>query len=234
MHMTGSAGRGSGLAVRPTPETYEALQRAYEHLRWRLFDEDLPDCLITLQRRARSYGYFSGNRFRRSDGRKTDEIALNPSHFLDRPLDEVLATLAHEMAHLWQHHRGKPGRGRYHNREWAEKMKAIGLQPSDSGAQGGRETGDQMHHLIVRDGLFARAAAELRERGYVIPWSERVPVGEKSGPGPSSGHKGKSGKRVKYSCPACNLNAWAKHGAKLLCGEDMSVMAPECEPASPG
>jgi len=26
------------------------------------------------------------------------------------------------MAHLWQHHHGKPSRAAYHNREWASKM----------------------------------------------------------------------------------------------------------------
>jgi len=30
------------------------------------------------------------------------------------------------MVHDWQKEFGKPGRGRYHNREWAEKMKEIG------------------------------------------------------------------------------------------------------------
>ena len=51
----------------------------------------------------------------------TDEIALNPRYFQCARSTEVLATLAHEMAHLWQHHHGKPGRGRYHNQEWAER-----------------------------------------------------------------------------------------------------------------
>ena len=32
----------------------------------------------------------------------------------------------------------------YHNKEWAAKMKAIGLMPSNSGAVGGKETGQQM------------------------------------------------------------------------------------------
>ena len=48
------------------------------------------------------------------------------------------------MVHLWQHHRGTPGRGRYHNQEWAEKMIEIGLMPTDTGKPGGRITGDHM------------------------------------------------------------------------------------------
>ena len=34
----------------------------------------------------------------------------------------------------------------------------------------------------------------------------------------------KSGKRVKYCCPSCDLKAWAKHEAKLMCAEHMAVM----------
>lgn len=68
--------------------------------------------------RKKSYGYFSAERFGNRDGEKTDEIALNPTYFAVVPLIEIMQTLAHEMSHVWQHHHGKPGRGRYHNREW--------------------------------------------------------------------------------------------------------------------
>jgi SprT-like family len=137
---------------KPTRETYDPLQLAYETFNRALFDNTLPNCLITLQRRRRTYGYFCADRFGRSNGELTDEIALNPSHFRDRPVEEVLATLAHEMVHLWQHHFGKPGRGRYHNLEWAEKMKAIGLQPTATGKEGGAEIGDVMKNCAWEDG----------------------------------------------------------------------------------
>ncbi len=125
----------------------------------------MPNCLITLQRSKKSYGYFCGDRFGRADGTLTDEIALNPTHFRDRPQEEVLATLAHEMVHLWQHHFGKPGRGRYHNKEWAEKMRSIGLQPTSTGKDDGAETGDVMGHMIVADGPFDRAVRKLLAKG---------------------------------------------------------------------
>src|ERR1700686_2839600 len=135
-------------AIKPTRETYDPLQQAYENLNRSLFEGALPNCLISLQRHKQSYGYFCGDRFGRADGTLTDEIALNPSHFRDRSQEAILSTLAHEMVHLWQHHFGKAGRGRYHNMEWAEKMKSIGLQPTSTGKEGGAETGDVMDHII--------------------------------------------------------------------------------------
>src|SRR5262249_48952647 len=142
---------------------------------------ELPNCLITLQRRNRTYGYFSGDRFGRTDGLVTDEIALNPRHFFNRPVAEVLATLAHEMAHLWQHHHGKPGRNRYHNPEWADRMKAIGLQQTTTGEEGGDETGDRVHHYIVPDGPFDATVRKLLTRGFSISWIEKPPAAKESG-----------------------------------------------------
>jgi predicted SprT family Zn-dependent metalloprotease len=223
----------SALTIEPTRETYDEIQQAYAYLNRTVFSDELPNCLITLQRRKRTYGYFSGDRFGRTDGLVTDEIALNPRYFHDRPLADVLSTLAHEMAHLWQHHFGKPGRGRYHNRQWAERTKAIGLQPTDTGQEGGQETGDSVDHYVVPGGPFDLAVRELMVCGFSITWIEKPPrlvatavegVGEDSEAEELTG--GKSGKRVKYTCPCCRLNAWARHNARLICGGDNTPMAP--------
>jgi hypothetical protein len=216
--------------VTPTKDTYDQFQQAYDYLNRTLFGGELPNCLITLQRRNRTYGYFSGDRFGRQDGVVTDEIALNPRHFHGRPIRDVLSTLAHEMTHLWQLHHGKPGRNRYHNREWAERMKAIGLQPSSTGTEGGQETGDSVGHYIVPAAPFDLAVHELLDRGFAITWIEK-PVAVKPSDPDAEGQEqepagAKSGKRVKYTCPSCGLNAWAKHDVRLVCGSDMTAMSP--------
>lgn len=66
-----------------------------------------------------------------------------------------------KTAHLWQHHFGKPSRAGYHNKEWAAKMLAIGLYPSDTGRPGGKETGQSCSHYIVESGPYALTFAEL-------------------------------------------------------------------------
>ena len=134
----------------PTAKTYAALNRAFNFFNGRLFGGELPACLVTLQRKNKAYGYFAGGRFGSKDGTEiTDEIALNPSHFKSRTDKQSLSTLAHEMAHLWQHHFGKPSRAGYHNKEWAAKMQAIGLHPSDTGQPGGKETGQSCSHFKI-------------------------------------------------------------------------------------
>jgi hypothetical protein len=198
----------------PTRRTYKTLDDAYRFFNKRLFGGRLPGCLITMQRKAKAYGYFAGGRFGTSDGKEvTDEIALNPSHFRDRTTEQSLSTLVHEMAHLQQHHFGKPGRGGYHNKQWAAMMRAVGLIPSDTGASGGREVGQKVSHYIEDGGRFAKACAALVGGGfdpfYVELWSE----------GDAAKRKKKAASKTRYTCPDCDANAWAKPGMNLVCGD---------------
>jgi predicted SprT family Zn-dependent metalloprotease len=162
----------------PTPEAYAELQRAYDHFNDRLFGRTLPGCLITLQREKRTCGYFSKARFANLDGLLTDEIALNPAFFAVVPLVETLQTMVHEMVHQWQAYHGSPGRGRYHNDQWADKMESIGLMPSSTGQPGGRRTGDHMADYAIEGGRFLKACKALVTDEFQISWYDRFPAAE--------------------------------------------------------
>jgi predicted SprT family Zn-dependent metalloprotease len=198
----------------PTQRTYKTLDDAYRFFNQRLFSGRLPHCLITMQRSKKAYGYFAGGRFGSADGKEvTDEIALNPSHFHSRTTEQSLSTLVHEMAHLEQHHFGKPGRTSYHNKEWARMMRAVGLIPSDTGAPGGRDVGQKVSHYIEEGGAFSKACAELVSNGfdslYVELWTE----------GAAEKRKTKAASKTRYTCPSCGANAWAKPRTALICGD---------------
>lgn len=47
----------------PTNETYKTLNKAYEFFNKELFNGTLTPCLITMQRRNKSRGYFCAERF---------------------------------------------------------------------------------------------------------------------------------------------------------------------------
>lgn len=168
---------GKSVVAAATPHVDVALelQQAYDFFNAELFESELPVCMITLQREKDTFGYFSAKRFGNSDGRHTDEIAMNPGYFAVVPILEILQTLVHEMAHLWQHHYGLPGRGRYHNAEWANKMESIGLMPSDTGKPGGKRTGDRIADYAVPGGRFLEAAKRLLTAEFKISWYDRFP-----------------------------------------------------------
>lgn len=157
----------------PTAQAYGEVQAAYDHFNAALFEGELPQCLITLQREKKTVGYFSHKRFANLQGQTTDEIALNPSYFAVVPMLETLQTLVHEMAHLWQAHFGRPGRGRYHNEQWAAKMELIGLMPSSTGKPGGERTGDSMADYPIQDGRFLVACEALCTRDFQLSWYDR-------------------------------------------------------------
>lgn len=159
----------------PTAETYAGLQQAYDFFNGRLFEGLLPGALITLQRERSTYGYFSPERFGTHKQERADEIAMNPVFFGLRPVNNTLSTLVHEMAHQWQQGYGKPGRGRYHNHEWADRMEQIGLMPSDTAAPGGRRVGDKVSHYIIEGGPFDQACGELLTQDFKLAWFDRFP-----------------------------------------------------------
>lgn len=238
-----------GVMMKPTSEAYDELQIAYDHFNEHLFNNALPQCLITLQREKRTYGYFSPERFVHSKGKRTDEIAMNPAYFSVCPPVEIMQTLVHEMVHLWQHHFGKTGRRGYHNKEWANKMESIGLMPSSTGKEGGAKTGDRMADYVIEGGRFISVYEKLMNNDFSISWMDRFPAQDKifqifeeakdpqefieaceskgidtqnikvTDDGKITFLTQNKSNRIKYSCPTCEVNVWGKPELTILCGE---------------
>jgi SprT-like family len=191
-----------------TPIEYGGLQEAYDHFNAALFAGALPDVFITYQRKANSAGYFSPDRFSGRIGKfGKHELALNPDGFISETDEQILQTLVHEMAHVWQHAFGKPAARGYHNKEWAAKMKAIGLQPSSTGMVGGKETGQRMRDYIIPDGPFTKAFAQLAATGWKLNLQSAHRAGGKTAPS----------SKTKFTCPSCAQNAWGKPDLAILC-----------------
>lgn len=201
-----------------TTHEYSALERAYEFFNERLFQNQLPPCLMTLNtKHPQARGFFRSEGFQhRQNDRKIDEIALNPETF-NRPDLAILSTLVHEQCHVWQFHLGKPSRSGYHNKEWSAAMEQVGLTPSDTGLPGGKKTGQRMTHYVAAGGPFQIAAQELLASGFALSWQS-----------PSFGaQREKKQTRTKYSCGSCGLSAWAKPDAHLVCGNCALTLKPQ-------
>ena len=214
-----------------TAKEYRTLQEAYDFFNLALFDGLLPQVLITLQRHPRALGYFSAGRFQsRGDASQhIHEIALNPDGFTGNKDEDILSTLVHEMVHVWQQENGKPGRGRYHNREWAFKMCSIGLMPSSTGKPGGMVTGETVSHYILEGGQFAVACGAFL-KGFRLSWeSAGIRASRAGGNGSDVEGASRDGSessepsgetkqtRTKFTCPNCGLNVWAKPDALVDC-----------------
>ena len=223
----------------PTMIQYSEFDRAYDFLNGALFGGELPKVLVTFSRKPRMLGYYSPERWERTTDPedRAGELSFNPDSFESRTAEDVLSTLAHEMAHAWQHHFGKPSRAGYHNVQWGQKMESIGLMPSNTGKEGGGKTGQQMTHYILPDGPFAAAAADLLALGWGIQYVDRAgrftaapgpgpdgkePVDKGSPKGPATP---KAPTRAKLVCPVCKAAAWGKPSLNIICGDCHEPMA---------
>lgn len=160
---------------KPTQEFYGHFQYLYDFFNRELFEGVLPNCMIVVIRKKRTFGMFIKGRWEKSDDRTTDEIAINPTYFDKYPLIEILQTLVHEMAHQWQYHFGKPSRYSYHNKEWANKMISIGLMPSTTGLPGGKITGQKMMDYPIANGPFVNASNKLlQENTFKDLWFDKL------------------------------------------------------------
>ena len=205
----------------PSEQTYVPLFEAFNFFNRELFNVTLPDVLVTLQRKARTFGYFSRDRFAELKGdARAHEIAMNPAHFRQRSPKDTCSTLVHEMVHLQQECFGKPTRAGYHNREWARMMREIGLQPSSTGAPGGKETGYQMDHYIVAGGPFDASYARFETMGQTIGWGDAVTAPSAYGGG-GAGAGMVEGcpkpKRLKFVCLGCDQNVYGSLKTAVRC-----------------
>jgi hypothetical protein len=89
-------------------------------------------------------------------------------------------------------------------------MIEVGLMASDTDLEGGKQTGQHMTHYIVAGGAFDLAADELLATGFQLNWQSAAWTAR-------SRPKGNS--KVKYTCPTCGQNAWAKPEASRVCGD---------------
>ena len=209
-------------------------QEAFEYFNSELFQNLLPQVIITTQRHRGASGFFSPESYMQrkfdKDGVmlcpefKVHEIAIMPDCMYDRPDREVLSTLVHEMCHLQQQEQGTPSRNGYHNKQWVAYMRAVGLEPSSLGRFDARNpdlpvsqreecgegttTGQKMSHFIIRGGKFDTACKKLLDGGFTLDLQQAPHLTMKA---PKT--------KLKYTCPHCGSNAWAKPGVKLRCGD---------------
>ena len=230
-----------------TTHQFQTLDDLYRYYNKKIFGGTLPECIVNLSRKPNSYGFFAANLWgmteeaddedeQSSEIKETvHEISLNPDYLMC-PTKEWHSTFVHEMVHLWQQENGKPSRTAYHNREWADKMEQIGLMPTDTGAPGGKKTGQKVGHYIITGGLFDMAFQRLdpdeleelrlqylpmvsltasRKRKDDLPEDEGEGEGDGEA-GENDDKKKKSGTRTKYSC-SCGNNLWGRSGLLIRC-----------------
>lgn len=105
------------------------LETAYDIFNDRYFDGALPKVIITIQSSRGAYGHCTTYKAWASGNEMRYELNLG-AEYLNRPIENVLATLMHEMVHIYCMENGlKDTRnmGRYHNKIFKTEAEKRGL-----------------------------------------------------------------------------------------------------------
>lgn len=229
---------------------YDEIKTAFDFYNKKLFNNELPECVITLTKKANSKGYFIYNNFINND-KKKHEISLNSEYFFDKSVKKTLSTLVHEMCHLKMAHIGHKSTSGYHDKTWAKEMKKIGLIPSSTSLPGGKETGFIMSHYIQKNGIFERVTEELFNQGFNFDWKNSnnkyeifeknkitdetiknitkntkiIDLSDKEFIIITKNNCKKNGIRIKYSCLCSNI--WGKPNLNINCNKCHKPFIPQ-------
>ena len=210
-----------------TNELMRNLQALYNELNAGLFSGQLPQVIIRLLNKKSKGSYKPAVFAEVANGsEKLDQITVNPIYFED--IRVVAAWMAHNMVHHWQQHFGndKPSRITYHNAEFAKKLESIGFEIIGSGQDLDQKPIDGG----AFDRVFSRSEVVINWKSTEVegadadgqapaqPASNSTPTSQPVASTPAASRSRGKG-RSKYTCPVCNLNAWAKPGVNsLYCG----------------
>ena len=199
------------------------LNKIFDLLNQEFFDGVLPRPTLTIQSTPKAYGHFSLNKdtwISKLGG--THEINIGAGT-LARPIEEVVATLLHEMIHYFNFIMGIQDCSRgntYHNRRFKEAAEARGLIITHSEKYGYAHTApsDELLEFCLRFGL-TEILINRNEQTYF-----RVGGGSGAHNGASGTVTPRTSSTRKYICPCCRMSVRATRTVRIACidcGEQM-------------
>lgn len=204
----------------------EVLEYGFDVLNKVYFNGELPPIVISIMSSPRTNGHFTCGRVWRAEETLMHEINISAEH-LDRPIENIMATLQHEMVHYYceiNDIADTSQYGRYHNKKFKSEAEARGLiitradgigwsvtQPSEGFVEVLKEHGIEKPLDINRDGLFLDIIGKLEKIG-----TDGVDgIGVTGTPAIKPKYPKQSTR--KYVCPCCGNSFRATKTINVLC-----------------
>lgn len=191
------------------------LNKLFDLLNAEFFENALSRPTITIQSTPRAYGHFSLREdtwVSKLGG--THEINIGAGT-LARPIEDVAATLLHEMVHYFNYEHGIQDCSRgntYHNKRFKTAAEAHGLEVRHSEKYGWSHTApsEALLDFIIENDLSDILISRNELTGFQI-----------TGPGTHNGAEIKPVKRTsstrKYICPCCGNSVRATKAVNIAC-----------------
>ncbi|MBQ8935956.1 MAG: SprT-like domain-containing protein [Oscillospiraceae bacterium] len=204
-----------------TSRTAGYLEKIFRALNAHYFDGAIEEAIITIQSTPRAYGHVTvAKAWSKADGETRHELNIGAGT-LDRPIEEVVATMQHEMVHLYCLQNGIKDTSRggaYHNKRFKAEAEKRDLTISYDSKIGWSITQptDALMEFILEQGWSEIMMS--RSDGFSI----RGTGGTMGGGGVPFTPKGSNSR--KYQCPCCRNSVRATKAVNLICADCMERM----------
>lgn len=197
------------------------LEKAFDVLNEIYYENSLPKAVITIQSNPKSYGYITVQKVWHDSEESYYEINISAEH-LARPIENVLATLNHEMVHLYcmvNNIQDVSGGGRYHNKNYkkqAEKrdliieyVKYIGYSKTSPS--------EKFIKVLKENGLYTNI-------NHCRTTGNSLNVPPSGGDSDNSSNIKKKSSTRKYRCEGCLCSVRATKDVNIICADCMALM----------
>ena len=209
----------------------EVLEYTFEVFNKEFFDSALPPIVISIMSSARTNGHFTVSKVWRSEDNYMHEINISAEH-LDRPIENICATMMHEMVHYYCELNGiadTSKNGRYHNKRFKTEAEKRGLNISYDGYVGYSRTQPTEILINIIDKYGITKPLDINRDGEMM---YRMMGGAAGTTGTGAGADGieggddsskKKSSTRKYICPKCGNSFRATKDINVICGDCMTV-----------
>lgn len=200
------------------------LEKMYRELNNDRFNGELEECIITIQSARGSYGHVTCGKVWKVNGMsvQANRYELNiAAEELNRPIENVVSTLLHEMTHIYNmmHDIQDCSRGNtYHNKKFKEKAESVGLRIDHDKKYGWTITSptEELIDYVIEKGW----TDILLNRGRGIDM-----VSRKGGETDGEQQVGKRPSSTrKYMCPCCHNSVRATKAVNIICADCGQLM----------
>lgn len=232
---------------RASIEVYSKIQKAIDLLDTAFFSGcgkyPIPELIFALNDKCNSCvtAYVSPNAlYDTKKAKKLQYLAINPA-YLNRDVALILATICHELCHIYENAYIHIPRGGYHDKAWADLMIDCGLEPVFL-----NRSKTSVSTKIIDKGVFSSFVAKFVEENgtdyfNIVAYSRETENKVKVALGITTGDaendipkadndipkadnvdkviKKYNRNKIKYSCPTCETKVWGKAGLHITCSD---------------
>lgn len=191
------------------------LEKMYRQLNTDKFDNQLETPVITVMSTPRAYGHVTCGKVWKAKDVSRYELNIGAGT-LNRPIENVVSTLLHEMVHIYhlQNNIQDTSRGgTYHNKKFKAKAESVGLVIEYDSRIGFSVTSPSE---ALTDYIIAQGWSDiLMNRSEVL----RISTGEGAASSGEDAPAKRPSSTRKYICPSCGMSVRATKTVNILCGD---------------